>query len=857
MANVTETPTFEEGIYQIETTDPVLGGANGIANVQAKQLANRTAYLKTITDEVVEARGNKDTIGERLNIIESITGDLEETSAVSVQQAMSLDWLYRGNKIAFELWRPGYTLIDTADIAIVQGVAGDDSIDVADTTNIRTNEYYVVTDDAGTDFLILVTEKLSAQRIRISVNLPRTLGTGVISRCSLVRNDLHQAAGIVGNIWLSKVVNVEDDATGGAVVIRRTLNSGDAKLYFRDGTRTTWTEVKWSQRRQGEDIPAGFADYEYVVPFQGEATLRVDIADEDITILHIVALSEPTGLGGFINPAMAPTTPTISLPANAATGVTETPSLSIAAYASPGNTEQQSIQFQVATANTFATILHDSGYRPAALGYNMPAGVLAANTTFYIRARVQDIAGLWSAWSATSSFTTATSYVYIVTPTLVSPSNNAIDVSEQPTMQTGAFAVSGGTTTHAASQWQIRTQAGTWTSPHWDSGEDTTNKTSNVVPAGVLAAGQSVYYMRARHKGTAYGWSDYSPEIKITTKQVYANVIGVCCTATGGDGGTWVHVDQSGATIANPGSTYFNTHPVFGGIQDVTLDGQVMSKIPKFYYKRAIISGGANNDKEAWWISDQPVSGFVIHPAFRNTGSDIDQFYVGKYQASSDGSKLKSVGGVLPVVSISLTTSQSQAAARNTGGVTGFMLWSMYHWSAIQWLYLVENATMNSQTKTGMGRVSTSSAANVDASDVAQATYRGIVGLWGNVRQWMDGMKTVAGTGNINLWDRNGNKTWVDTGRKRTAADGTIYPTTFMDGSGTGYDFDDVFIGDTGPTSNSNATAPDLQYFGTGEYFPYVGGYWSNDLAAGLWFVSCDYAASYTYTYLGARLAKV
>ncbi|MBE2985448.1 tail fiber protein [Campylobacter sp. RM9344] len=46
MANLKETNTWEEGIYQLETTDPVVGGADGISNKQAKQLANRTSYLK-------------------------------------------------------------------------------------------------------------------------------------------------------------------------------------------------------------------------------------------------------------------------------------------------------------------------------------------------------------------------------------------------------------------------------------------------------------------------------------------------------------------------------------------------------------------------------------------------------------------------------------------------------------------------------------------------------------------------------------------------------------------------------------------------------------------------------------------
>lgn len=46
MANLKETTQWEEGIYQIETSDPVMGGENGIDNKPLRQLANRTAYLK-------------------------------------------------------------------------------------------------------------------------------------------------------------------------------------------------------------------------------------------------------------------------------------------------------------------------------------------------------------------------------------------------------------------------------------------------------------------------------------------------------------------------------------------------------------------------------------------------------------------------------------------------------------------------------------------------------------------------------------------------------------------------------------------------------------------------------------------
>lgn len=46
MANVKEQAKWEEGIYQYEITDPLQGGEDGIDNVQGRQLANRTLYLK-------------------------------------------------------------------------------------------------------------------------------------------------------------------------------------------------------------------------------------------------------------------------------------------------------------------------------------------------------------------------------------------------------------------------------------------------------------------------------------------------------------------------------------------------------------------------------------------------------------------------------------------------------------------------------------------------------------------------------------------------------------------------------------------------------------------------------------------
>ncbi|MCV9878859.1 phage tail protein [Brenneria izbisi] len=46
MANLPEKQEWIDGIYQLETSDPVVGGPGGVSNRQAEQLADRTAYLK-------------------------------------------------------------------------------------------------------------------------------------------------------------------------------------------------------------------------------------------------------------------------------------------------------------------------------------------------------------------------------------------------------------------------------------------------------------------------------------------------------------------------------------------------------------------------------------------------------------------------------------------------------------------------------------------------------------------------------------------------------------------------------------------------------------------------------------------
>lgn len=64
MADLVETSVFPEGVYQIETSDPVIGGVPnvgtgaGMSNIPHLLLANRTRFLKNAVDNIVAGLTN-------------------------------------------------------------------------------------------------------------------------------------------------------------------------------------------------------------------------------------------------------------------------------------------------------------------------------------------------------------------------------------------------------------------------------------------------------------------------------------------------------------------------------------------------------------------------------------------------------------------------------------------------------------------------------------------------------------------------------------------------------------------------------------------------------------------------------
>lgn len=192
------------------------------------------------------------------------------------------------------------------------------------------------------------------------------------------------------------------------------------------------------------------------------------------------------------------------------------------------------------------------------------------------------------------------------------------------------------------------------------------------------------------------------------------------------------------------GKSDFDTCAPWSGIVRETLStGDVMVKIPKFYFRR-YKEGNIEHIK----IANKATTGFSVHPLFRHGGVEKNYAYVGAYNTSSNN---KSVSGVAPQVSQTRATFRTNAKAKGAG-------WSLIDiaaLSAIQMLILVEFATNNVQTAIGRGYCDANSAAlkTGACNSVPNLTgrpsgtdgkvdvvWRGIEGLWSNIWEWVDGV---------------------------------------------------------------------------------------------------------------------
>lgn len=132
-------------------------------------------------------------------------------------------------------------------------------------------------------------------------------------------------------------------------------------------------------------------------------------------------------------------------------------------------------------------------------------------------------------------------------------------------------------------------------------------------------------------------------------------------------------------------------------------NGQVMVRIPKFWYKIVPVVPTTQPVYQAS-IAPKAKAGYAVHPAFAGRkidGGDLDYIYIGAYDASIDAgaTKLCSVSGALPLVNKTRAQFRGRARARGAN-------WAQEDFvaaCAVQLLYLIEYANWDGQTAIGAG----------------------------------------------------------------------------------------------------------------------------------------------------------
>ena len=305
-------------------------------------------------------------------------------------------------------------------------------------------------------------------------------------------------------------------------------------------------------------------------------------------------------------------------------------------------------------------------------------------------------------------------------------------------------------------------------------------------------------------------------------------------------------------------------------------NGQVMVYIPKFYYKMTPITlDGVNIREGQWSISDAPMAGYTLHPAFYDaSGNEIDYFLYGafdgvgqrdstygtSYNESTD--KLSSVAGssMLPVNNLTRATARTMATNRGTGWYSAGIKQTM----AVQMLMSVEYG-FNSQIVIGQGIVLASAAtyAGQTTGNVTSGTqdnkttpvnWRGIENFWGNIYDWIDGLNTS---------DRvpyfcNSYAFFDDISTGYTQI-GFSLPSSNNFISALGYDSNNDWIMLPSEASDASATSAigDYCYSSSGWRVARLSGYWADDSGAGAFFWYCNNRSSYMNSGVGARVMYI
>lgn len=265
-------------------------------------------------------------------------------------------------------------------------------------------------------------------------------------------------------------------------------------------------------------------------------------------------------------------------------------------------------------------------------------------------------------------------------------------------------------------------------------------------------------------------------------------------------------------------------------------------------------------------VTDDPNAedkGYCYYAHSLNTEKDCDKIYIGAFLGYVDGLILYSDKDKIPTANTSLIDFRTYAASYSG---EGYSLISFFPWTLLQCLYVIMYKNLNSQVALGQGYTS-ASAADVTGTTLSQpfcygdpndgtkhVKFLGIEDMWGNLGHWIDGVYCDS-SWNILTDYRNSQFTGSDhnfqfstpTGATRNYS-GYINKIVGTNTSGFIKDYNNNTDGTSSTYFADHGNANSSRFAG------YAGGCWLDGSDAGAFRLALSRSASYSDSYLGARL---
>ncbi len=289
-----------------------------------------------------------------------------------------------------------------------------------------------------------------------------------------------------------------------------------------------------------------------------------------------------------------------------------------------------------------------------------------------------------------------------------------------------------------------------------------------------------------------------------------------------------------------------------GSAADITSGdaGDVMIAFPRRGLKMY-----TSDNKIYIYITDDPNADGFTYYAHTRGAVDKEVFYLGAYKGYVLDSKLRSLSGKTPKVSVTLTNFRTYA--HNNG--SGYELSAYYQLVLRQAMFIMKYKSLDSQTAVGNGSVTTS-VQKTGHADIKGMNYGdgstnigiklfGIEDFWGNIGEWIDGLY-YRSSGHILTATDNFNSRGIcctDQGASGLSGNLVGYVNGVSGNSEIGF-FPSKLKG------SSSTYFADYAHIYNDDCVPFVGGDYDSRFEAGAFCIDVSYNA---YTYIesvGARL---